>query len=44
MLIQPADVGKVSVFKDEIDHKYMQEQVYSVKGVWCETVPTLFVG
>ena len=44
MQIQPVVVEKVSVFKDEMDHKYMQEQVYSVKGVWCETVPTLFVG
>ncbi len=44
MQIQPVDVGKVSVFRDEMDHKYMQEQVYSVKGVWCETISALFVG
>ena len=44
MQIQPVVVEKVSVFRNEMDLKYMQEQVYSVKGVWCETVPTLFVG
>ena len=35
MPIQPVVVEKVSVFRNGMDYKYIQEQIYSVKGVWC---------
>ena len=44
MPIQPVVVGKVSVFKNEMDYKYIQRQICSAENDWCEAISTLFVG